>query len=64
MYLLVNKQRKCMSLIETSVGLAIISTISVIFMIGLAMNFKGKIVQDNGTVKAAIVVRPIKYVRS
>jgi len=63
MCLLIDKQEEGISLIETIVGLAIVSIISVVFMTGLATNIKGKVVQDKGAFGEAIAVSQMEYVK-
>lgn len=64
MYFLIDKQEKGISLVETIVGLAIISIVSVAFMTGLATNFKGKTVQDKGAFGEAIAISQMEYVKT
>jgi type II secretory pathway pseudopilin PulG len=64
MYLLLDKQEKGISLIETIVGLAIISIISVAFLSGLATSFKGAAVQAKVTAGEAIATSQIEYIKT
>lgn len=64
MCLLIDKQEKGISLIETIVGLAIMSIVAAVFMTGLATNLKGKAVQDKGAFGEAIAVSQIEYVKT
>ena len=64
MYHLMAKQEKGISLVETIVGLAIISIISVAFMTGLGTNFKGKTVQDKAAFGEAIAISQMEYVKT
>lgn len=64
MYLLINKQEKGISLVETIVGLAIISIVAVAFMTGLATTFKGKAVQEKGAFGEAITISQMEYIKS
>ena len=57
-----NRERG-ISLIETIVGLAIISIISVALLSGLATNFKGKVVQGKAAFGEAIATSQIEYVK-
>lgn len=52
------------SLIETLVGLAIISIVAVAFMSGMATSFKGKMVQDKSAFGEAIATSQIEYVKT
>lgn len=64
MYHLMAKQEKGISLVETIVGLAIISIVSIVFMTGLATNFKGKTVQDKAAFGEAIAISQMEYVKT
>lgn len=64
MYLLIDKQEKGISFVETIVGLAIISIVAVAFITGLATNFKGKTVQDKGAFGEAIAVSQLEYIKT
>ena len=57
------KQEKGISLIETIVGLAIVSIISMAFLSGMATNYKGKMVQDRGAFGEAIATSQMEYVK-
>jgi len=64
MHYLTNGYEKGLSLIETIVGLAIISIVAVVFITGLATSFKGKMVQDKGAFGQAIAVSQMEYVKT
>ena len=51
------------SLIETIVGLVIISILSVTFLTGMATNYRGKLVQDKGAFGEAIASSQMEYVK-
>lgn len=52
------------SLIETIVGLAIVSIISVAFLSGLGTSFKSQAVQGKGAVGEAIATSQMEYVKT
>jgi prepilin-type N-terminal cleavage/methylation domain-containing protein len=52
------------SLVETIVGLAIISIIGVTFMSGLAISFRGEMVQDKTAFGEAIATSQIEHVKN
>jgi len=64
MNLSIDKQEKGISLIETVVGLAIISIVAAAFMSGLATNLKANVVQDKAAFGEAIAVSQIEYVKT
>ena len=51
------------SLIETIVGLAIVSIVSVVFLTGMATNYRGKMVQDEGAFGEAIASSQMEYIK-
>ena len=51
------------SLIETIVGLALISIVAVAFLSGMATNYRGKMVQDEKSFGEAIASSQIEYVK-
>ena len=51
-------------LIETIVGLAIVCAISVAFLSGMATNYRGKMVQDEGAFGEAIASSQMEYVKT
>jgi type II secretory pathway pseudopilin PulG len=57
------RQESGISLIETIVGLAILSVISMAFLSGLATNFTGKAVQNKAAFGEAIATSQIEYVK-
>jgi type II secretory pathway pseudopilin PulG len=57
------RQESGISLIETIVGLAILSVISMAFLSGLATNFTGKAVQRKAAFGEAIATSQIEYVK-
>jgi|GEM_PF-3220979 len=57
------KQEKGIALIETIVGLAIVSIISMAFLSGLATNYTGKVVQGKAAFGEAIATSQIEYVK-
>ena len=57
------RSEKGFTLIETIVGLAIISIIAVVFLIGMATNYTGKMVQDKGAFGEAIASSQMEYVK-
>lgn len=58
-----NTNQLGISLIETIVGLAIISIVSVAFLSGMATNYRGKMVQDEKSFGEAIASSQIEYVK-
>lgn len=64
MYFLLDKQEKGISLVETIVGPAIISIISVAFLSGLTTSFKGGAVQAKVAVGEAIATSQMEYIKT
>ncbi|UCE98095.1 MAG: type II secretion system protein [Dehalococcoidia bacterium] len=64
MYYVIKKHEKGISLIETVVGLAIISIISVAFLSSLTTSFMGAAVQGKAAVGEAIATSQMEYIKT